>query len=316
MSVAVWAAARHRPGAPGYESWFLRANHPSRPLACWIRYTTTTPTRGARFGERWALWFDGETGHITAARDRVPAEAVAVDPRGLDVTLGDARLRQEQASGHIDGPTTRMAWDLRWVDGNRPPSLLLPAAWHDRPFPAANAVCLDPGLALSGTVWLGDTAQQLSDWPGTLNHNWGRRHTDRYAWCQVTGFDDDPEATLECAAAQVRIGPMWSPVLCFLTFCAGGRRWERTGWRQALTAHGGWSFGARAQLSVQSGPVTLAVDAPADAGVHLAYADPDGRPKDCWNTKLARCVVTVEGRRWVSAHRAALELLADAPLRG
>jgi hypothetical protein len=37
--------AQYRPGgAPGhYESWYLRANHPSRPLAFWIRYTIFSP---------------------------------------------------------------------------------------------------------------------------------------------------------------------------------------------------------------------------------------------------------------------------------
>jgi len=316
MSVDLWAAARHRPGVPGYESWFLRANHPSRPLAVWIRYTTTTPTRGARFGERWALWFDGERGHITAARDRVPAEAVAVDPRHLDVAMGDATLRPAAARGQADGAEVRIAWDLRWTSGDRRPALLLPPGWHDRPFPAANAVCLDPQLALSGTVWVGGTPHTLTEWPGTLNHNWGRRHTDRYAWCQVSGFDNDPAATLQCAAAQVRLGPLWSPILCFATFCAEGRRWERIAWRHAVTARGAWSLGDQAQLHLQSGPLAIAVDAPASAGVHLAYADPNGQPKDCWNSKLARCVVAVDGRRWTSAHRAALELLADAPLRG
>ena len=36
-----------RDSSPGhYESWFLRGNHPSRPLAFWIRYTIFHPRGG------------------------------------------------------------------------------------------------------------------------------------------------------------------------------------------------------------------------------------------------------------------------------
>ena len=38
-------ATRYRPGRQlgHYESFFQRANHPSRPLAFWIRYTIFSP---------------------------------------------------------------------------------------------------------------------------------------------------------------------------------------------------------------------------------------------------------------------------------
>ncbi len=40
-----WNACRFVPGDAGghYESYFQRANHPSRPLAFWIRYTVFSP---------------------------------------------------------------------------------------------------------------------------------------------------------------------------------------------------------------------------------------------------------------------------------
>jgi hypothetical protein len=45
---------------------------------------------------------------------------------------------------------------------------------------------------------------------GSQNHNWGSRHTDHYAWGQVAGFDDDPDAFLELSTARVRVGPLIS----------------------------------------------------------------------------------------------------------
>ena len=65
---ARWNAARWS-GQPGhYESWFQRANHPTRPLALWIRYTIFAPSHGPAEGELWAIWFDGEQQRVTAAK--------------------------------------------------------------------------------------------------------------------------------------------------------------------------------------------------------------------------------------------------------
>jgi hypothetical protein len=45
-----------------YESFYLRANHPTRPLAFWLRYTIfSAQTEGPKEGELWAVVFDGET---------------------------------------------------------------------------------------------------------------------------------------------------------------------------------------------------------------------------------------------------------------
>ena len=43
-----------------YESYFLRANHPARPLAFWIRYTLFSPKDHPEqaLGELWAVFFN------------------------------------------------------------------------------------------------------------------------------------------------------------------------------------------------------------------------------------------------------------------
>lgn len=50
---------RYQPGqrAGHYESFFQRANHPTRPLAFWIRYTIFSPAGQpeAALGELWAI---------------------------------------------------------------------------------------------------------------------------------------------------------------------------------------------------------------------------------------------------------------------
>jgi len=60
---------RYQPGQPDghYESFFVRANDPTRPRAFWIRYTVFAPDgkpEDAR-GELWAVVFDGKSGKVT-----------------------------------------------------------------------------------------------------------------------------------------------------------------------------------------------------------------------------------------------------------
>jgi hypothetical protein len=40
-----------RPGRGHYESFYLRAAHPTQPRGLWIRYTVTVPPRGTPTGQ-------------------------------------------------------------------------------------------------------------------------------------------------------------------------------------------------------------------------------------------------------------------------
>lgn len=59
-----------------YESFYQRANHPTRPLAFWIRYTVFVP--GGRpedaIGELWFVFFDGESGDHAVMKEEVPID--------------------------------------------------------------------------------------------------------------------------------------------------------------------------------------------------------------------------------------------------
>ena len=57
-----------------YESFFLRANHPTRPLAFWIRYTLFSPKNRPdnALGELWAIFFNGESNEHAVAKQEFP----------------------------------------------------------------------------------------------------------------------------------------------------------------------------------------------------------------------------------------------------
>ncbi len=317
---AAWNGARFRPKDAGghYESWFCRGNHPTRPLAFWIRYTVFVPKGRpeAACGERWAVYFDGERSEITAAKDEVPIERCGFVPDGLHVTIGDAVL----TDGHLVGAVGALRWDLRYT-GDAPPLLLLPRAFYDRGFPKAKAVVGTPHAVYSGRLQIDGTELEIEGWPGSHNHNWGSKHTDHYAWGQVSGFDDAPDAFLECSTARVRIGPVWTPWLTLIVLRVDGTEYALNGLGRALRARGRFDYFDWRFASTQAGvSIEGHISAPRDAFVGLPYRNPPGGTKTCLNSKLAACELTLKvggaTRTLRSASRAAFEILTDATDHG
>ncbi|HUR40479.1 MAG TPA: hypothetical protein VM240_04855 [Verrucomicrobiae bacterium] len=313
--------ARFEPGAVAghYESYFVRANHPSRPLAFWVRYTVFSPVGRPRdaIGELWAVWFDGESGRHVVAKTEVPIAEVSLDRTGLGVCIGSATLRPCAAHGSAESRDCRINWNLSWTGGQKP-LYLLPPDLYDKGLPKAKSLVAAPLAKFVGEIDVYGETHRIEDWPGSQNHNWGSQHTDRYAWGQVCGFDQAPESFLEVATAQIKLGPIWTPRLTPLVLRHGGDEYALRGIVQALRAHGqvqyfDWHFRARGPGGVE---VVGNIHAEREAFVGLKYYNPPGGEKWCLNSKLAACRVRLRrpGREAVvleSRSRAAFEILTD-----
>lgn len=315
-----WNASRFRPGESGglYESYFLRGNHPERLLAFWIRYTIFCPKGRPQEaqGELWAIYFDGETSKVSAVKESRPITECQFSRDCLDVRIGSATLTDGALDGRAASAEHAVSWRLTFAGGGAP-LLLLPEAMYSGGFPKAKALVAQPNAVFSGTLTVDGREIALSGWRGSQNHNWGSRHTDRYAWGQVAGFDNAPEAFLECAAAQVRVGPFWSPRLTLLVLRDGDEEIALNGLLQAARAHGSYDFfswtldsrGPQARLHDR-------IEAPAAAFVGLNYLNPPGGSKTCLNSKLASAEFTLErpgrpAKTFVTRSRAAFEILTD-----
>lgn len=315
-----WNASRFRPGESGglYESYFLRGNHPERPLAFWIRYTIFCPKGRPQEaqGELWAIYFDGETSKVSAVKESRPITECQFSRDCLDVRIGSATLTDGALDGRAASAEHAVSWRLTFAGGGAP-LLLLPEAMYAGGFPKAKALVAQPNAVFSGTLTVDGREIDIKGWRGSQNHNWGSRHTDRYAWGQVAGFDNAPEAFLECAAAQVRVGPFWSPRLTLLVLRDGDEEFALNGLWQAARAHGDYDFfswtldsrGPQARLHGR-------IEAPAAAFVGLNYLNPPGGSKTCLNSKLASAEFTLErpgrpAKTFVTRSRAAFEILTD-----
>ncbi len=295
-----------------YESWFVRANHPERALAFWLRYTLFSPKgrpQDAR-GEIWAIHFDGERRSIAAVKDVIPMEACDM---AACTTIGTSTLSDDSLHGRAGG---RFSWSMA-CHSPEPVLTLLPEVFYDRALPRAKALVSAPNAVFSGRLQVDGADIDIGNWHGSQNHNWGSRHTDAYAWGQVAGFDGAPEVFLECATARLKIGPLWTPALTLVVLRIGGEEFALNSAAQAVRSKArldgfDWKIEARAP-GIR---ITLHIHAPRAAFAGLAYANPPGGVKACLNSKLAACALSLSrdghpDRNYSTRHRAAFEILTD-----
>ncbi len=313
-----WNGARYRAGEAGghYESWFQRANDASGRRAFWIRYTIFAPRGRAAdaVGELWAIAFDREARQIVAVKEVRPIAACEFAPDRLDVRIGDARLDGGALRGAAASGGHAIAWDLRYGDGGEP-LLFLPERLYGTRLPRAKSLVGQPLARFTGTLTVDGAPVEVAGWVGSQNHNWGSRHTDRYAWGQVAGFDERPDAFLECATARLRLGPIWTPWMSPVVLRLGG---ETLGWNalpRSIRARGRYEpYEWRIETSGGAGALALRIWAePADF-VALRYDNPPGGAKICLNSKIARCELTLRrGGQTIElrSSRAAFEILED-----
>jgi len=312
--------ARYVPGQTQghYESYFQRANHPTRPLAFWIRYTIFSP-RGRpdmALGELWAVYFDGEARTHVAAKSEFPFSRCSFARDSFDVSIAGSVLRAGSLVGSAGSGSSRIGWDLRY-EGGQDPLFDLPLKYYDRRFPQAKALVGVPLARYAGTLTVNGKAVEVDRWVGTQNHNWGSKHTDHYAWGQVAGFTDYPDSLLELATARLKIGPLWTPSVTLMVVRHRGVEYRLNeplkSFRRASLRYFGWDFQAASRALRVEGNIR------ADAGdfVCLRYYNPSGGIKYCLNTKVATCHLKLwlrgasEPEVLEAQRRAAFEILTD-----
>src|SRR6185436_10417730 len=149
---------------------------------------------------------------ITAVKSELPIAKCSIAGDRLAVRIGDAVLDERSLRGAASANGHTIAWELTY-GGGQAPVLLYPRRLYSTPLPRAKTVIPQPLAKFTGSITVDGTRQPIEAWVGSQNHNWGPRHTYRYAWAQICGFDEAPDAFLECSTAQLKIGPIVTPPL-------------------------------------------------------------------------------------------------------
>lgn len=302
-----------------YESYFQRANHPTRPLAFWIRYTLHSPKAHPEvaLGALWAVFFNGETHHHLALKQESPMSQCVFSPSDFRVEIENARLDAHKLHGAIQSEGGSLAWDLAF-SGHSEPLLLLPYEWYGREFPSTKLLVGVPFASYRGRLSIDGETLPVADWVGSQNHNWGPRLTDRYAWGQVAGFDTHPDSFLEVATARTNVEALATSYLTLLVLRHRGEEHRFNGLTPFSKASGLFDYSAW-QFQAESLDVELegTISAPREAFVGFNYRNPPGGIKHCLNSMIAACTVRLKNRAsgttetLETRNRACFEILTD-----
>jgi len=320
-----------------YESYFIRANHPTEKLAFWFRYTLfqSKSDYGNYIGEIWGAIF--KNNEVVAIQQDIDASLCQFDD---GINLDGNKLifpidRSGKAIGIIDNQKgTSISWNLEY-QSNSSVLGLFPDNYYDAPFPKAKLLVGKPNAEFNGEIYLNDEKILIDNWQGSENHNWGPQHTDEYAWGQVSGFDNDDSAFLECATARVKIAGIKSPkfTVAVLRLNEGEesnlkvKEYRFTGLWQGLKNSGQYRFLDQDicnwEFKCQQDDMELLVKIQARKSdfVGLRYRNPPTfhmeKHKTCLNSKVASCDVVLKKSGKVIHHlttnnRAAFEILTDS----
>jgi hypothetical protein len=314
---AIFPHARARRGV--YESFYLRAVAPDRPLGVWIRNTISKAPGASPRGAIWCTVFDGARGRpsmrkLSDGSASTPASAwIAVAGADLGEPTQHAQIGAERA----DGACGDAAWSLRYR-ALAPELRHLPREWLYRaPLPRTKLTSPAPDALFDGSLTLArDRTLTLSGWRGMLGHNWGAEHAERWIWLHGLGFAEDRTAWLDVALGRVKIAGHTTPWVANGALSLDGRRVRLGGLgARGLQVHESVD-GCTLRLPGERGAAVYArVEVPRETAAGWRYGDPNGGPgHDVVNCSIAALELNVElpgereRRLLTSAHGAAYEL--------
>lgn len=222
--------------------------------------------------------------------------------------LGSSFLTETQARGLL--PTRHLSWDLSWTSEM---GEVAPFPWkilYTLPFPKAKVFTPVAIASFNGTVGLKSETLTISNWRGSIGHNWGKQHTRHYTWIQCSEFENAESTYCEAALTH----PPHFPALSYFYLQTPDTIIHSTTPLQLKTLT---SNPTHWQFEAHIGPhhLTGTCAAPPSDFVTLDYPNPDGTKFICRNSKLAHLELTLQTPRQkphtlTSPHHCALEMIS------
>ena len=291
-------------GAGHYESFYLKASHPSEPLGVWIRYTVHKRPGEDPTGSVWFTLFGPEP---VAAKQTFPAPETGGDFVRIG---GQGWMGEGVAQGAIHTDAIEARWSLGF-DTSEEPLRHLPRDWmYTARLPRTKLVTPYPGALFEGEISVGGRRIDLDGWPGMIGHNWGAQHAERWIWLHGTSFDGHgPDTWIDAAIGRIKIGPWTTPWIANGVLSLDGERHRLGGiGRRRKTSVAERPDGAEMTLPGEDLTAEIEVGAPRERFVGWVYADPDGSEHNTVNCSIASLTLKAGDIELRTAHGGAYEL--------
>ena len=268
-----------------YESFYIKACHPSEPRGVWIRHTVHKRPGEPPTGSVWFVLFDAASEGPRASKVTLP------DPRtgsGELIGVGESSLRPGEATGAARSEECDASWELRF--SGEEPIFHLPRDWmYHAPIPRTKSLSPHPAARYEGRVRVDGREIELDGWPGMLGHNWGAEHAERWIWLHGLGFRGASEDTwLDATIGRVKVGPLTTPWIANGVLSLDGER-HRLGGPEKARATEVSETPDRCEFALPGKGLSVQGTVQADRKdlVGWVYADPDGGEHNTANCSIS-----------------------------
>jgi hypothetical protein len=276
-------------GAGHYESFYMRAAHPTEPVGIWIRYTVHKRPGAKPNGSLWFTLFDGAAGGPVASKI-THYHPTAGGSSFIEIdgsTFGPDAVRGSAGED--------VSWDLRY-ESNEAPAYHLPRDWMYRAkIPRTKTLSPHPAALFSGTATVAGRIVELSQWPGMVGHNWGAEHAERWVWMHGIGFEGKGIDTwIDAAAGRIKVGPITTPWIGNGAISIDGKR-HRLGGLERTRSTSVDEHTDHCDFVFPGDGITVRgrVGSERKDFVGWVYADPDGSEHNTINCSIADMTLTV-----------------------
>lgn len=299
--------------APHYESFYLTATHPERPVSYWIRHTVHQVPGAVPTASVWFTAFG--PGGPRAAKSTVSRPTVQ-QPLGL-VVAGSGSIDPLGARGAVEVPGLSASWDLEFRDRAAPFSHLSKPWMYRTALPRTKSTSPAPDQSVHGTVTVDGETVALDGWRGMVGHNWGSEHAHRWVWLRGAGFAEDPDGWLDVVLGRIKVAGLTTPWVANGIAELGGVR-HRVGGALRYPLVAERDDGCDLVLGASGLRLEVAVAAPRELSVGWLYADPRGGTHQVRNCSIAGLQVTATAadgtvRTLRTAHGGVYELGSVTP---
>jgi hypothetical protein len=280
------------PRAGHYESFYLKACHPSEPLGVWIRYTVHKRPHADPAGSIWLTLFDAGADGPLAAKQTLPEVGTGRDHY---IHVGESIFGPGRVAGRLEAGGLGAEWELE-LESPEPPLAHLPRAWMYRaPVPRTKLLSPHPAARFRGYVKLDGRRVELEGWPGMVGHNWGAEHAERWIWVHGAGFDGGGEqAWLDAALGRIKLGPLTTPWIANGVLSIEGERHRLGGPERARTTEVR-EAPDRCEFVLPGKGLTVQGEVGSEKRnfVGWLYADPDGSEHHTVNCSISDMTLAV-----------------------
>jgi len=283
------------PKAGHYESFYIKACHPSGGMGIWIRHTVHKRPGAEPTASVWFTLFDARAAAPKATKVTVPPSELS---SGGDfyIRVGDAVLEDGKAQGRIETTALSASWDLTFADDSEP-FYFLPRQWmYKTKLPKTKFLSPYPASHFDGEVTVGGERIDLAGWPGMIGHNWGSEHAERWVWIQGAAFADRPRDTyFDAGAARIKVGGATVPWIANGRLVLDGEE-HRLGGIERMRSTTIDEAPTRCDFVLHGSGVVVKGNVSAEPKdfVGWVYADPGGSEHNTLNCSIANMELLVE----------------------